>query len=98
MSAAATVLSFRYRSPRPCCAVNPKATPAIRQAQARVDYGLATAEREMRAAGYGPSEAQHLSRMVTLAFLSAFDADNSAAPVVLDGLVDRLDREGWVRR
>lgn len=98
MSAAATVLSFRYRSPKPCCAVNPQATQPIRAAQALIDHGLSNAEMEMRSAGYDAEVAKHLARMALLQFLSAFHLTTLPAGVVLDGLVDRLNREGWVRR
>lgn len=102
MSAAATVLDFRYRRPRPCCAVNPKATSAVRRAQAVVDDGLSRAETELRAAGYPTETAQHLARMVAESFLEAFnwatDGDEVYALDALLGLRDRLEREDWRRR
>jgi hypothetical protein len=98
MSAAATVLSFRYRAPRPCCAVNPQADKPLREAQAALDRGLHAAESEMRAAGYDSTTAQHLVRMAALMVLTPLHGSTLPAGVVFDGLVDRINREGWLRR
>jgi hypothetical protein len=99
MSAAATVLSFRYRAPRPICPINVKASKAIQHAQAVADTGLAQAEGEMRAAGYDRETAQHLARMVLLQFFDAFDGeDDIAANDVFYGLRDRITREAWIKR
>lgn len=98
MSAAATVLSFRYRSPRPCCAINPRASKAVQHAQAVIDDGLRRAEMEMRSAGYDTDTAQHLARMVLLQFLDVFDGDPVPTEDVLYGLRDRLTREAWIKQ
>lgn len=98
MSAAATVLSFRYRTPRPICPINVKASKAIQHAQAVADTGLSRAESEMRAAGYDSATAQHLARMVLLQFFDAFDGEDISANDVFYGLRDRITREDWVKR
>lgn len=98
MSAAATVLSFRYRTPRAICPINVKASKAIQHAQAVADTGLSRAESEMRAAGYDSATAQHLARMVLLQFFDAFDGADISANDVFYGLRDRITREDWVKR
>lgn len=98
MSAAATVLSFRYRTPRPICPINVRASKAVQHAQAVADAGLANAEREMRACGYEHAVAQHLARMVLLQFFDAFDGEDVSANDVFYGLRDRITRECWLRR
>jgi hypothetical protein len=98
MSAAATVLSFRYRSPKPICPVNVTASSAIRHAQGLADTGLARAESEMRSAGYSQDEAKHLARMVLLQFFDAFDGEDCQANDVFYGLRDRITRECWHRK
>jgi hypothetical protein len=98
MSAAATVLSFRYRSPKAICPINVTATKAIQHAQAVADTGLARAEAEMRSAGYDRDVAQHLARMVLLQFFDAFEGEDCSANDVFYGLRDRITREDWCRK
>ncbi len=98
MSAAATVLSFRYNRPRACCPINPAASKAMQEAQMHIDDGLVRAEGEMRSAGYDADTAKHLARMAVLQFMSAFHGEAIEAGATLNALVDRLHREGWTKR
>ncbi len=97
-NAAATVLGFRYRTPRACCPINVQASKSVQHAQAVIDSGLYRAEMEMRSAGYDAVTAQHLARMVLLQFLDVFVGEGVLTEDVLYGLRDRLTREDWTKR
>ena len=98
MSAGATVLSFRYRVPKPCLPINPKASKPIQHAQAIADDGIARAESELRAAGYHYDVSKHLVRMVLLHFFDAFEGEGIPTGDVLYGLRDRITREDWIKQ
>lgn len=98
MSAADVVIAARYQRPRLIFAVNPQADPQVQQAQLAIGQGLAQAETEMRACGFEYVTAQHLARMVALMFLSPHEHSEMPAGALLDALVDRLNREGWLSR
>lgn len=97
MSAAGTVLQFRYSTPRSVPMLNPALPKDAKVAQVLLERAISGATLELLRAGFDRAEADCLVRIVAAHVAYAYGGEELPAKVLAVAWQDRMEREGWAK-